>query len=219
MGLKLICEQYEDLEYLTESMKKNGNYYIKGTFIQTETPNRNKRVYNFDEVKKEVSRYQKDFIARKRAYGELGHPDSPTINMERVSHLVTELKENGKNFVGKAKILKETPYGKIAKALIDEGCQLAVSTRGMGNLTRKGELFEVRNYKLAVAGDIVADPSAPEAFVDGIMEGKEWFIEDGLIQESDFLELKKVIHRTTLKNREENFSNVFESFLSKIVKR
>jgi hypothetical protein len=219
MGLKLICEQYEDLEYLTESSKKNGNYYIKGTFIQTETPNRNKRVYNLDEVKKEVSRYQKDFIARKRAYGELGHPDSPTINMERVSHLVTELKQNGKNFVGKAKILKETPYGKIAKALIDEGCQLAVSTRGMGSLTRKGELFEVRNYKLAVAGDIVADPSAPEAFVDGIFEGKEWFVEDGLIQESDFLELKKVVHRTTLKNREETFTQVFESFLSKIAKR
>ena len=169
--VKLFSEAVEEVEYITEAKENGGkNYKIKGIFLQADIKNRNGRVYPMEVLEKEVGRYNKKFINEKRAYGELGHPDGPTVNLERVSHMVTELYPDGKNFIGEAKIM-ETPMGKIVKSLMDEGGKLGVSSRGMGSLDQKNGANYVRDdFYLATAADIVADPSAPNAFVEGIME-------------------------------------------------
>ena len=168
--MKLISEHIDEIEYITEAKEGGKDYKIRGVFLQAEVKNRNGRVYPMPILEKEVKRYNKEFIQKKRAFGELGHPDGPTVNLERVSHMITDLYPDGKNFVGEAKIM-DTPYGKIVKNLIDEGAQLGVSSRGMGSLEpKKGAQYVRNDFYLATAADIVADPSAPNAFVEGIME-------------------------------------------------
>ena len=174
--MKLISEEATNVEFLTEVKKDGGkNYFIEGIFMQANKKNRNGRIYPTEVLQKEAKRYTTEFIKKKRAFGELGHPDGPTVNLERVSHMIEELEEVDQNFMGRAKIL-DTPYGKIVKSLIDEGAQLGVSSRGMGSLkSGKDGISEVQgDFYLATAADIVADPSAPDAFVAGIMEGAEW---------------------------------------------
>ena len=190
--MKLISEAVEDVEYITEEAD-NGkkNYKIRGIFMQADIKNRNGRVYPYEVLEKEVQKYNKNFINEKRAYGELGHPDGPTVNLERVSHMITKLHPDGKNFMGEAKILG-TPMGNIVKNLMDEGAKLGVSSRGMGSLDSKNGANYVRDdFYLATAADIVADPSAPNAFVEGIMEGKEWVWNNGSLVEAHVAELKK----------------------------
>ena len=190
--MKLISEAVEDVEYITEAAD-NGkkNYKIRGIFMQADIKNRNGRVYPYEVLEKEVQKYNKNFINEKRAYGELGHPDGPTVNLERVSHMITKLHPDGKNFMGEAKILG-TPMGNIVKNLMDEGAKLGVSSRGMGSLDSKNGANYVRDdFYLATAADIVADPSAPNAFVEGIMEGKEWVWNNGSLVEAHVAELKK----------------------------
>ena len=190
--IKLISEAVEEVEYITEDKEGGGkNYKIKGIFLQADIKNRNGRVYPMEVLEKEVNRYNKKFINEKRAYGELGHPEGPTVNLERVSHMVTELYPDGKNFIGEAKIM-ETPMGKIVKSLMNEGGKLGVSSRGMGSLDQKNGANYVRDdFYLATAADIVADPSAPNAFVEGIMEGKEWVWDNGALLEAELVELKR----------------------------
>jgi len=190
--VKLFSEAVEEVEYITEAKENGGkNYKIKGIFLQADIKNRNGRVYPMEVLEKEVGRYNKKFINEKRAYGELGHPDGPTVNLERVSHMVTELYPDGKNFIGEAKIM-ETPMGKIVKSLMNEGGKLGVSSRGMGSLDQKNGANYVRDdFYLATAADIVADPSAPNAFVEGIMEGKEWVWNNGALLEAELVELKR----------------------------
>ena len=190
--VKLISEAIEDVEYITEDKENGGkNYKIRGVFMQADVKNRNGRVYPMEVLEKEVNRYNKKFINEDRAFCELGHPDGPTVNLERVSHMVTELYPDGKNFIGEAKILK-TPMGEIVKSLMDEGAKLGVSSRGMGSLDQRNGANYVRNdFYLATAADIVADPSAPNAFVEGIMEGKEWVWNHGSLIESELVEMKK----------------------------
>jgi hypothetical protein len=216
--MKLICEVNENVNYLTEE-KDDGakNYFIEGIFMQGDVKNRNGRVYPSEVLARESKRYAKEYIDKKRAYGELGHPQGPTINLERVSHMITELKQDGKNFVGKAKIMCETPYGKIVKSLMDEGAQLGVSSRGMGSLKEKGGAAEVqKDFYLATAADIVADPSAPEAFVSGIMEGKEWIWDNGIIRESDISNYEEAITTVSKEDLETAKLKIFENFLSKL---
>ena len=190
--VKLISEAIEDVEYITEDKENGGkNYKIRGVFMQADVKNRNGRVYPMEVLEKEVNRYNKKFINEDRAFGELGHPEGPTVNLERVSHMVTKLYPDGKNFVGEAKILK-TPMGEIVKNLMDEGAKLGVSSRGMGSLDQRNGANYVRNdFYLATAADIVADPSAPNAFVEGIMEGKVWVWNHGSLIESELVEMKK----------------------------
>ena len=190
--VKLISEAIEDVEYITEEKENGGkNYKIRGIFMQADVKNRNGRVYPMDVLEKEVNRYNKKFINEDRAFGELGHPDGPTVNLERVSHMVTELYPDGKNFIGEAKVM-ETPMGKIVKSLMNEGGKLGVSSRGMGSLDQKNGANYVRDdFYLATAADIVADPSAPNAFVEGIMEGKEWVWNNGALLEAELVELKR----------------------------
>ena len=206
--MKLITEMYDDFQILTEG--KNGkDMKIQGVFMQAETKNRNGRVYPFGVLEKEVNRYNKELVEKKRAFGELGHPDGPTVNLDRVSHLIEELVPEGKNIIGKAKIL-DTPNGKIVKELLNAGAKLGVSSRGMGTLEKKGNTNYVKDdFYLATAGDIVADPSAPEAFVEGIMEGKEWIWDNGVLKESEVAR----IHRLASANKQ---AEAFESFLSKL---
>ena len=189
--MKLITEQIEPVEILTEEKDGKKNTYIKGIFLQTEITNRNGRMYKYDAMAKEVSKYNEEFIKRGRALGELGHPDGPTINLDRVSHKIVELMPEGKNFMGKAKLL-ETPMGKIAKNLLEEGVQLGVSSRGLGSIKREGTTQVVADdFILSTAADIVADPSAPDAFVEGIYEGKEWCLVDGAIKEAQLEAIKQ----------------------------
>ena len=190
--VKLFSEAVEEVQYITEAKEGGGkNYKIKGIFLQADIKNRNGRVYPMEILEKEVTRYNKKFINENRAYGELGHPDGPTVNLERVSHMVTELYPDGKNFVGEAKIM-ETPMGKIVKNIMDEGGKLGVSSRGMGSLDQKNGANYVRDdFYLATAADIVADPSAPNAFVEGIMEGKEWVWNNGALVEAELVELRQ----------------------------
>ena len=218
--MKLMCELMEDVEMLVEKDESTDqkNYYIKGVFLQAEQKNRNGRVYPLTTMQKEVDRYSKQYIDTNRAFGELGHPDGPTINLERVSHMVKELKQDGPNFVGKAKIM-ETPYGKIVKNLIDEGAKLGVSSRGMGSLkTLGGSQIVQDDFHLATAGDIVADPSAPMAFVEGIMEGREWIWNNGILKETDVQEIKnQIVKEFAKKTRNETtIVSSFETFLSKL---
>ena len=190
--VKLFSEAVEDVEYITEEKEGGGkNYKIRGIFMQADIKNRNGRVYPMEILGEEVKKYNKNFIEQNRAFGELGHPDGPTVNLERVSHMITSLKPDGKNFIGEAKIM-DTPMGKIVKNLMDEGAKLGVSSRGMGSLRQKGGANVVSDdFYLATAADIVADPSAPNAFVEGIMEGKEWVWNNGALVEAHVAELKK----------------------------
>ena len=191
--VKLFSEAIEDVEFITEAKDNSGgkNYKIRGIFMQADVKNRNGRVYPMEILEKEVTKYNKNFIRGKRAFGELGHPEGPTVNLERVSHMITELHPDGKNFIGEAKIM-DTPMGKIVKNLMDEGAKLGVSSRGMGSLDQKGGASYVRDdFYLATAADIVADPSAPNAFVEGIMEGKEWVWNNGALIESELVGLKQ----------------------------
>ena len=191
--MKLISEEVQNAEYITEEVNGKKNYKIRGVFLQSEIKNRNGRVYEKEILEKEVSRYNAEFINKKRAFGELGHPDSPTVNLERVSHMITTLYPDGTNFIGEAKIMN-TPYGKIVKGLIDEGAQLGVSSRGMGSLSQRGGVNYVgRDFYLATAADIVADPSAPDAFVEGIMESKNWVWDNGVLVEKDISAWKQVL--------------------------
>ena len=215
--MKLITEEVSSAEYIVEEAD-NGkkNYKIRGIFMQADMKNRNGRIYPMETLNKEVNRYNKEFVQAKRAFGELGHPDGPTVNLERVSHMITSLTPEGKNFIGEAKIM-DTPYGKIVKNLIDEGAKLGVSSRGMGSLENKGGSNYVKSdFYLATAADIVADPSAPEAFVQGIMEGKEWIWDNGVIREVDIHEMKTTIEKAKQKELAEKQAAVFESFLSKL---
>ena len=189
--VKLISEAVENVEFITEEKKGGKDYKIRGIFMQADVKNRNGRVYPMEILKKEVTKYNKNFIQQNRAFGELGHPDGPTVNLERVSHMITSLTPDGKNFIGEAKIM-ETPMGKIVKNLMDEGAKLGVSSRGMGSLNQKNGASYVRDdFYLATAADIVADPSAPNAFVEGIMEGKEWVWNNGSLVEAHVADLKK----------------------------
>ena len=190
--VKLIAEAVEEVEYITEEKEGGGkNYKIRGIFMQADIKNRNGRVYPMEVLDEEVKKYNKNFIQQNRAFGELGHPDGPTVNLERVSHMITSLKPDGKNFIGEAKIM-DTPMGKIVKNLMDEGAKLGVSSRGMGSLRQKGGANVVSDdFYLATAADIVADPSAPNAFVEGIMEGKEWVWNNGALVEAHVADLKK----------------------------
>ena len=189
--VKLISEAVENVEFITEEKKGGKDYKIRGIFMQADVKNRNGRVYPLDILTKEVTKYNKNFIQQNRAFGELGHPDGPTVNLEIVSHMITSLTPDGKNFIGEAKIM-ETPMGKIVKNLMDEGAKLGVSSRGMGSLNQKNGASYVRDdFYLATAADIVADPSAPNAFVEGIMEGKEWVWNNGSLVEAHVAELKK----------------------------
>ena len=190
--VKLFSEAVEDVEYITEEKEGGGkNYKIRGIFMQADIKNRNGRVYPMEILGEEVKKYNKNFIEQNRAFGELGHPDGPTVNLERVSHMITSLEPDGKNFIGEAKIM-DTPMGKIVKNLMDEGAKLGVSSRGMGSLRQKGGANVVSDdFYLATAADIVADPSAPNAFVEGIMEGKEWVWNNGSLVEAHVANLKK----------------------------
>ena len=190
--VKLIAEAVEEVEYITEEKEGGGkNYKIRGIFMQADIKNRNGRIYPMEVLNEEVKKYNKNFIEQNRAFGELGHPDGPTVNLERVSHMITSLKPDGKNFIGEAKIM-DTPMGKIVKNLMDEGAKLGVSSRGMGSLRQKGGANVVSDdFYLATAADIVADPSAPNAFVEGIMEGKEWVWNNGALVEAHVADLKK----------------------------
>ena len=216
--MRLISEEVTNVEFLTEATKGGGkNYFIEGIFMQANTKNRNGRIYPQDILQKEAKRYNTEFIEKKRAFGELGHPDGPTVNLERVSHMIEELVEVDQNFMGRAKIL-DTPYGKIVKNLIDEGARLGVSSRGMGSLKpTKGGIQEVQgDFYLATAADIVADPSAPDAFVAGIMEGKEWIWDNGLFKERQIQEYKDQIEKSSRKDREQTLVSSFEDFISKL---
>ena len=199
--MKLISEEITNAQCLVEQKNGQKEYKIKGIFLQSDIKNRNGRVYPKDILEREVSRYNREFINKNRAFGELGHPDGPVVNLERVSHMVKKLYPDGKNFIGEAKVMN-TPYGKIVKGLIDEGAQLGVSSRGMGTLENKGGANYVKSdFYLATAADIVADPSAPDAFVDGIMEGKEWVWDNGALREQSVDGWKRVLereHRTRL---------------------
>ena len=212
--MKLISEHIEDVEYITEE-KDNGEktYKIKGVFMQSEVKNRNGRVYPFPVLEKEVNRYNKDYVNENRAFGELGHPDGPTVNLERASHMITSLKPEGKNFIGEAKILK-TPMGRIVENLMDAVGKLGVSSRGMGSLEQKNGANYVKNdFYLATAADIVADPSAPNAFVQGIMEGKEWVWNNGALVEEELVRMKKRINESVRKKYANQDALEFARFL------
>jgi len=212
--MKLFCDINEEIQVLTEENEPGKkSYFIEGIFLMCDQKNRNGRVYTFEMMNKKVNDYNNSFVKQKRAFGELGHPEGPTINLERVSHMITDLYSDKKNFIGRAKIM-DTPYGKIVKNLIDEGAKLGVSSRGIGSLEEKNGVNYVKDdYQLATAADIVADPSAPEAFVRGIMEGKEWIYESGRLVEKDIEQIKKDIKKTASRNLEEAKMKAFEKFL------
>jgi len=218
--MKLICELQEavDYELIEASTEKPKQYFIEGIFMQSEVKNKNGRLYPLEVLEKEVKRYVKEYVEPKRAFGELGHPDGPTVNLDRASHMITSLVKEGSNFVGRAKIL-DTPNGKIVKSFIDEGARLGVSSRGMGTLKSesKDKAQVVQNdFFLATAADIVADPSAPNAFVEGIMEGKEWVWNNGLLREQDVERAKKNIEAASSKQLEEVKLREFSNLMSKL---
>ena len=213
--VKLMSEStLQDVEYITEQNEDGKkNYKIKGVFMQADIKNKNGRVYPMEILQKEVKRYNKEFINEKRAYGELGHPEGPTVTLERASHMITALYPDGKNFIGEAKVLS-TPMGEIVKSLMDEGAKLGVSSRGMGSLEQKNGANYVRDdFYLATAADIVSDPSAPSAFVEGIMEGKEWVWTHGALLEADLVEMKERIN-TRIRKKQALEQNIeFAKFL------
>jgi len=215
--MRLIREEINDAQYIIEEVdggKKN--YSIKGIFLQGDLKNRNGRIYPTNVLHKEVTRYNKEFINKNRAFGELGHPEGPTVNLERVSHMIKKLYPEGKNYIGEAKIM-DTPYGKIVKNLIDEGAKLGVSSRGMGSLVQKnGHSYVGEDFYLATAADIVADPSAPDAFVEGIMEAKSWIWENGILKEVEMDNWKKELIKTKRLDLAEKKSYLFKDFLNKL---
>ena len=214
--MKLITETVEEVKMITE--EKNGvkSLYIQGPFLVAEQKNRNGRLYKEETVRREVDRYNEEYVSKNRAFGELGHPDSPSINLDRVSHLITSLKQEGNQWIGKAKIL-ETPMGKIARSLMEGGATLGVSSRGMGSLKEVNGVNVVQDdYYLATAADIVADPSAPGAFVQGIMEGKEWVWDNGIVKEMDVNAYYNQIKNAKQRQIDEVSLKIFENFLSKL---
>ena len=212
--MKLITETIEDVKVITEGNGDSKKLYIEGVFLQSELKNRNGRMYPFSVLEKEVNRYNEEYVKTKRALGELGHPDGPTVNLDRVSHRITDLRAEGNNFMGKAQIL-DTPMGKIAKNLLEEGVQLGVSSRGMGSIDKREDCNVVMDdFMLATAADIVADPSAPDAFVNGIMEGKEWVWDNGILKESKVAKYQRYMSESTRAELEERTLKVFENFLS-----
>ena len=216
LPMKLITETIENVQILTE--EKNGKklLYIEGVFLQGAIKNRNGRMYPFEVLDREVERYNEEYVKTKRALGELGHPDGPTINLDRVSHRITSLRSEGNNFIGKAQIL-DTPMGQIAKSLLGEGVQLGVSSRGMGSIEKREDTSVVRDdFMLTTAADIVADPSAPDAFVNGIMEGKEWIWDNGILKESKVDKYQRYINGAPRRELEERTLKVFEDFLGKL---
>ena len=216
--MKLITEEISDVKFITEGKGSKKKMYIEGVFLQGNLKNRNGRMYPVDTLAKEVSRYNESFVAKGRAVGELGHPDGPTVNLDRVSHKIVDLHQEGNNFVGKAQLL-ETPMGKIAKSLITEGVTLGVSSRGIGTLKEDRDGLKVvgEDFQLATAADIVADPSAPDAFVNGIMEGKEWVWEGGILREQFVDQTKKRINTLVdQKTLEEHKLGLFTDFLSNL---
>jgi len=216
--MKLIAEVVEEINFLTEA-DENGkkNYFIEGIFMQGDIKNRNGRMYPQQVLAKEVKRYNDSYITKNRAFGELGHPQGPTINLDRASHMIKELYQDGSNFVGKAKIM-DTPMGNIVKNLMDEGASLGVSSRGMGSLKmgKDGTQEVQKDFYLATAADIVADPSAPDAYVNGIMEGKEWVWDNGILQEKVIADHQETIEKASKKNLEEAKLKVFQDFLKKL---
>ena len=215
--MKLITEQNNDIEVLTEEKDGKKSTYIKGVFLQTEITNRNGRMYKFDTMNREVSKYNEEFVNRGRALGELGHPEGPTLNLDRVSHKIVELYPEGTNFMGKAKLM-DTPMGKIAKSLLDEGVQLGVSSRGLGSIKKEGSCSVVADdFILSTAADIVADPSAPDAFVEGIYEGREWVTVDGKVKERTIEEIKAAIDNApNPQELQERKISAFAAFLRSI---
>lgn len=214
--MKLIKEINETVNYLTEDTDGKKILHIEGPFLVAEKKNKNGRIYEFNTLRKEVHRYSEDYINKHRAFGELGHPDTPTINLDRVSHIITSLREDGNQWIGKAKIL-DTPMGNIARNLIEGGAQLGVSSRGMGSLKSVNGVNIVQpDFYLATAADIVADPSAPGAFVQGIMEGKEWMLVDDVWTEVHLKEAKQLIVKASSKDIEEVSLRIFETFLRKL---
>ena len=217
--MKLIREEIEDIKILTESRNGKKSLYIEGIFLQGNIKNRNGRMYPMETLQKEVGRYIKEQVKEGRAVGELGHPDSPTVNLDRVSHKIISLRESGSNFIGKAKILESTPMGKIASGLLSEGVKLGVSSRGIGSLKPTKEGFNVvsDDFMLATAADIVADPSAPDAFVHGVMEGKEWVWEGTILKERKVDEIKSTIDTLAGKKRlEEHKLDLFNEFINSL---
>ena len=217
--MRLISEQIEEVEFITEELNEDTgkkSYKIKGVFMQSDVKNRNGRVYPQEILAKEVAKYNKNFIKEKRAFGELGHPDGPTVNLERVSHMITDLYPDGKNFIGEAKIMA-TPMGEIVKNLMDEGAKLGVSSRGMGSLQSRGGTNYVKDdFYLDTAADIVADPSAPNAFVEGIMEGKEWVWNNGALVEEELLQMQREFDVKQSKMDEKRKALAFAKFLKRL---
>jgi|TARA_B100000085_G_scaffold168613_1_gene153468 hypothetical protein len=215
--MKLITEQIDDAKIvITEGKNGKKNTFIEGVFLQGELTNRNGRRYPISTLAREVGKYNENFVKTGRALGELGHPDGPTINLDRASHLITSLKQEGNNFVGKARLL-ETPMGKIAKQLLDEGVKLGVSSRGLGSIKEENGVKVVgEDFMLATAADIVADPSAPDAFVNGIMEGKEWVLAGGAIHEQQIEQIKKRIDNAAVRQLEERKISAFSEFLKNL---
>lgn len=215
--MKLICEVNESVNFLVEEKEGKKHFFIEGIFMQADIPNRNSRMYTSSILEREVDRYNKEYIKENRAFGELGHPQGPSINLDRVSHMIKSLVKEGSNFIGKAKIM-DTPYGNIVKNLMSEGASLGVSSRGMGSLKpNRNGINEVQDdFHLATAADIVADPSAPDAFVRGIMEGVEWVWDNGILKAQRIEEMKKEIEKTSSRNLEEQKINIFKSFINSL---
>ncbi len=214
--MRLIAEEITQVKFLSEEKEGKKNHFIEGVFLQAELQNKNGRKYPVKTLEREVAKYDEHHIQKGRALGELGHPDGPSINLDRVSHKIESLKQEGNNFIGRAKIL-DTPMGTIAKNLLDEGVRLGVSSRGMGSLKKEeGCNIVCDDFMLATAADIVADPSAPDAFVDGIMEGKEWVWDNGLLKESAVAQIKQEIDEATLINLQERKVSAFSKFLKSL---
>lgn len=216
--MRLITELNEDVKFVTEDKDGKKNFYIEGIWMQGGITNRNKRMYPVEILEKEVDRYNRDYVEKGRAFGELGHPAGPSINLERVSHMITSLKREGTNFIGRAKVM-DTPYGNIVKNLINEGARLGVSTRGMGSLKDQDGVMVVQSdFFLASGGDVVADPSAPDAFVQGIMEGVEWIWDNGILKAQRIEEMKEQIQKAPRAEVEAVAIKVFENFINSLAK-
>ena len=216
--MKLITEEINKVEFIVEEHQGKKSLFIEGVFLQGNQKNRNGRVYRTETLKREVNRYMTEYVEKGRALGELGHPDGPIVNLDRVSHKIVDLRQEGNNFIGKAKLL-DTPMGKIAKNLIDEGVTLGVSSRGIGSLkeTKEGYKLVGEDFMLATAADIVADPSAPDAFVQGIMEGKEWFLDNGILKEKQIDDTVSTINKLVVTRQlEEKKIELFQNFLSNL---
>ena len=212
--MKLITEAIENVEVITEGKGADKKLYIEGVFLQSEIKNRNGRMYPFSVLEKEVNRYNEEYVKTSRALGELGHPDGPTVNLDRVSHRITSLTAEGNNFIGRAQIMN-TPMGNIARSLLEDGVKLGVSSRGMGSIDKREDCGVVMDdFMLATAADIVADPSAPDAFVNGIMEGKEWAWDNGILKETKVAKYQRYMDDATRQNLEERTLRVFNDFLT-----